>query len=226
MLAAIGHDLRTPITRLRLRTESIGDTGLRGALVRDLDHMDGMVHTALSFLRDGHAATPMQPLDFASLLQTICDDFTDTGSSVLYEGPDRMLVVAHSEDLRRLFTNLVGNAVVHGREVIVTLKQLVDRDVEVDVADDGPGIAENDKIRALTPFWRSAASHVRMDGFGLGLSIVRAIAEAHEGSVILVDGAAGGLVCRVQLPIGSIEAPEPRLPKQVEEERSRASDTV
>ena len=201
VLAAMGHDLRTPITRLRLRAEFILDMELRAQMLRDLDQMKAMTDDVLSFLRDGQAREGATAIDVTSVLQTACDQFADMGYSVSYQGPDHVTIVAHPNELQRAAANLIDNAVRHGNNTVVRLSSEADG-VRIDVEDDGPGIPDENKDRMLDAFVRGDASRTMDDriGFGLGLSIARAIAEAHGGALTLHDRVPHGLIARITLP--------------------------
>lgn len=201
MLAAMGHDLRTPITRLRLRSEFIDDDELRGQMLLDLDQMRRMTEGALSFLRDGQARGEPAFVDVATSLQTICDQFADMGYRVTYVGPDHLAIMASTDELARAVTNVVENAVRYGNETVVRLTATADM-VVIDVEDDGPGILDTQKLAMIEPFIRGDEAR-RMNqaiGFGLGLTIARAVAEAHGGTLTLHDRAPQGLVARITLP--------------------------
>jgi len=218
MLAAVSHDLRTPITRLRLRAEFIEDETTRAQMLRDLDQMSAMIHAALSYLRDGQSAEARSLVDLASVLQTICDEFTDIGHTVGYEGPDHLLAAVRADEVNRAVVNLVENGTKWGTRVAVRLRPTAPESVEIDVVDDGPGIPDPDKDAMLQPFARGdvARGMNGPSGFGLGLSIARAVAEAHGGELTLHDAQPSGLIARLRLPIGSGRdkraAPEPPSP--------------
>jgi signal transduction histidine kinase len=202
MLAAISHDLRTPITRMRLRTEFIEDEANRHRMLADLDQMQSMLESVLSFLRNDRRLEPVTLVDVASTLQLVTDQFTDMGHSVSYVGPDHAMAMARPDDLCRGVTNLVENAVRFGSEVAIHLTLDADT-MTIDVADDGPGISDADKTAMLEPFVRGDAAR-NMDeaaGFGLGLSIARSIALAHGGELSLHDRAPHGLVVRMAVPL-------------------------
>jgi len=201
MLASIGHDLRTPITRLRLRSEFVEDPKIRNAIVHDLAHMDEMVHSALSYLRDASVGRPMSKIDLATLVQTICDDYDDMGHEVVFEGADHLIVEGRLDALRRAITNVVNNAVAFGDKVLVSLRTCDEGHVEIAVCDDGPGIKETEKEALFEPFKQGEKASSGATGFGLGLSIVRAVMEDHGGSVILSNQPSGGLKCSMKLPI-------------------------
>lgn len=201
MLAAMGHDLRTPITRLRLRSEFIADEELRAQLLRDLDQMRAMTDGVLSFLRDGQEREAATTIDLASLLQTVCDQYADMGHAVSYAGPDHATIMALPSDLQRAVANLVDNAVRHAQNTVVRLTR-DDVAVTIAVEDDGPGIPDARKEAMLEAFVRGDDARTMDDrsGFGLGLSIARAIAEAHGGTLTLHDNLPRGLIARLTLP--------------------------
>lgn len=210
MLASVSHDLRTPITRLRLRAEFIPDAGARIAILRDLDQMNAMIHGALAFLRDGPIARSGGKLDIAALLRTVADDFADLGHDVRFEGPDRQIVEGRADDLQRAIANLVENATKHATATTVRLAVFPGA-VEIEVADDGPGIPPELRDAMMQPFARGDAARGVSEaaGFGLGLSIARAIVEDHGGRLVLLDREPQGLVVRVTLPL-SPATPEAR----------------
>lgn len=201
MLAAISHDLRTPITRMRLRVEFIEDDALRGQLTRDLEHMDAMVQGALSYLRDAGGQEQRAAFDLSSLLQTIADEFGDMGQDVRYDGPRQAVFVGNTHQFERALTNLVENAVRYGREIRLRLREEAGT-LLIEVADDGPGIPEGDRARLLEPFMRGdeARGRVGSEGFGLGLAIAQSIVAAHDGELTLHDNLPHGLLVRIALP--------------------------
>lgn len=202
MLAAISHDLRTPITRLRLRAEFIEDEGNRRRMLIDLDQIRSMLESVLSLLRNDRKIEAVTLVDIASTLQVIADQFGDMGHVVHYDGPASATAVARPDDLHRGVTNLVENAIRFGAEVTIRLDVSGTRLV-IDVEDDGPGISDARKQEMLEPFARGddARTMDEHTGFGLGLSIARAIAIAHGGELSLHDRAPHGLIVRMQLPV-------------------------
>jgi signal transduction histidine kinase len=200
MLAAVSHDLRTPITRLRLRCEAIADAALRSSTLDDLSHMNAMVENVLSFLRDGRGSRPATAIDVATLLQTVCDQFADLGRAVTYEGPDHLVVTAHHDDLNRAITNLVDNAVRYGTTCVVRLTNEEDA-VTIAIEDDGPGIADAEKAAMVEPFARGDAARgaTARAGFGLGLSIASNIIAAHGGTLELRNRQPSGLIAKIGL---------------------------
>lgn len=205
LFAAMSHDLRTPITRLRLRSEFIADAELRGQMLRDLDQMKAMTESVLTFLRDGRSREAESAVDIASSLQTIADEFADLGHAVTYEGPDHLTLAARPNEIHRAAVNLVDNAVRHGSAVAIRLSA-PGPIVRIDVEDDGPGIPEASKAAMLEPFTRGEAARTMDEraGFGLGLAIARAIAEAHGGTLSLHDRVPHGLIARIALPAAAV----------------------
>jgi signal transduction histidine kinase len=202
MLAAISHDLRTPITRLRLRAEFIEDEGNRKRMLIDLDQMRSMLESVLSLLRNDRKIEAVTLVDIASTLQLVADQFGDMGHVVHYDGPLSATAAARPDDLHRGITNLVENAVRFGAEVTIRL-DVPGTKLIIDVEDDGPGISDARKQEMLEPFVRGDDARTMDDstGFGLGLSIARAIAIAHGGELSLHDREPHGLIVRMQLPV-------------------------
>ena len=202
MLAAISHDLRTPITRMRLRSEFIEDDVHRARMLADLDQMRSMLESVLSFLRNDRRLEAMTLVDIASTLQLVADQFADMGHKVGYVGPDHAMATVRPDDLLRTVTNLVENATRFGAEATIRLA-MSDGNAIVDVEDDGPGISDAQKDNMLEPFVRgdSARNMDEAAGFGLGLSIARAIVLAHGGELSLHDSEPHGLRVRIQIPV-------------------------
>jgi len=202
MLAAISHDLRTPITRMRLRAEFIEDDAHRNRMLRDLEQMRSMLEAVLSFLRNDRKLESMTLVDIASTLQLVTDQFADMGHKVAYDGPEHAMATVRPDDLHRSVTNLVENAVRYGAEAIIRLRVSPDT-ATIEVEDDGPGISDARKEVMLEPFVRGddARNMDEAAGFGLGLSIARTIAIAHHGALSLNDRQPHGLIVRIQLPV-------------------------
>ena len=202
MLAAISHDLRTPITRMRLRAEFIEDDAHRSRMLRDLEQMRSMLEAVLSFLRNDRKLESMTLVDIASTLQLVTDQFADMGHKVAYDGPDHAMATVRPDDLHRSVTNLVENAVRYGAEATIRLRVSPDT-ATIEVEDDGPGISDARKEVMLEPFVRGddARNMDEAAGFGLGLSIARTIAIAHHGALSLNDRQPHGLIVRIQLPV-------------------------
>jgi signal transduction histidine kinase len=202
MLAAISHDLRTPITRMRLRSEFIEDDVHRSRMLDDLDQMRSMLESVLSFLRNDRKLESMTLVDVASTLELVTDQFGDMGHKVTYDGPEHAMATVRPDDLHRSVTNLVENAVRFGAEATIRLRVSPDT-VTIEVEDDGPGISDARKEVMLEPFVRGddARNMDEAAGFGLGLSIARSIVLAHGGALSLNDRQPHGLIVRIELPV-------------------------
>jgi len=200
MLAAISHDLRTPITRMRLRAESIDQPDLQNEVLSDLAEMEAMVASTLAFARDDAKAEETVVIDLTAMLHTVCDGLTDMGGDVTFE-PDRScLVLCRPSALRRALTNVIDNAVKYGKRATVTLGGDA-RTVRVVVDDDGPGVPEDQIEKIFSPFYRLERSRSReTGGAGLGLSIARSIVRAHGGDISIRNRRTGGLEVTVGLP--------------------------
>jgi signal transduction histidine kinase len=206
LLTAIGHDLRTPITRLKLRAEYMDDDEQRLKMLADLDEMEAMVAATLAFGRDITTAEPITRIDLASLLRTILDEAgdgaPDQAEALAYAGPDHLPINARPLSLKRAMMNLVGNALKYGDSARVSLSQDQPRSVQIDIDDDGPGIPAQDSETVFEPFRRLETSRNReTGGSGLGLSIARNIIRAHGGDILLSNLPAGGLRASVTLPV-------------------------
>ncbi len=206
MLAAIGHDLRTPITRLKLRAEFIEDEELRRKTLGDLDELEAMVAATLAFGRDTQSEEPRVPLDLAELLRTLLDEaadaWPDAADKLAYHGPDHLTVGARPLALKRALTNLIGNAVKYGGAARVTLAGPQHGMASVRIEDDGPGIPPDDAERVFQPFMRLEASRNReTGGVGLGLTIARNILRGHGGDVAIGNAAGGGARVTATLPV-------------------------
>lgn len=200
MLAAISHDLRTPITRMRLRAELVEDEDQRARMLVDLEEMEEMIAATLAFARDDPARERTQPLDLAALLQAVCDDAADAGGDAVYNGPTHLAFTGRVTALKRAFANLVDNALKYGHRARVSATAN-GRMITVAVDDDGPGVAEADRERVFEPFARVERSRSReTGGTGLGLAVVRAAIRAHGGDVTLANRPEGGLRATVMLP--------------------------
>jgi signal transduction histidine kinase len=201
MLAAVSHDLRTPLMRLRLRAETVNDAETRTKMLTDIRAMEAMITATLAFIREEAAQESIERMDMAVLLQTICDDFDDAGSQVRYEGPLHCAASCRPQALQRALNNLIDNAVKFGATAIVRL-EASPCGIVITVEDDGPGISDAQKETVFKPFFRgSTAQEDPQNGsVGLGLSIVRAIVQSHNGQVELYDRAPSGLSVRLSIP--------------------------
>jgi signal transduction histidine kinase len=209
MLASISHDLRTPITRLRLRAEFIELPVQRQKHLADLSQMDQMIGELLSFAKDEASAEPSVRVDLAALLQSICDDMSDRGQPAVLINDRRVPYDCRRVALRRCFTNLLENAVEYGQEAIVTIDVTEDK-VQVNIDDCGPGIPPELHELAFRPFQRLEPSRSRdTGGTGLGLAVARSIARAHGGDTTLSNRSQGGLRASVVLPLHSKSTTSP-----------------
>ena len=203
MLAAISHDLRTMLTRFRLRSEYIDDDEQRAKAIADLAEMQSMLDATLSFARDDASAEPRTSVDLSSLLQTLCDDLADAGQPVAYEGPDRVTIACRPATLRRAIANLIDNAVKYGGGATVGLSDGAD-EVMIRIADRGPGIPEVDREKVFAPLYRMEESRSReTGGSGLGLALARNIVRGHGGDIAFHDRDGGGLVACIVLSSGA-----------------------
>lgn len=199
-LAAVSHDLRTPLTRLRLRVEELAQPELQHAVAMDIDEMEQMIDATLSYLRGEEKSEPARPIDLAALLSTIINEFSDAGRDIELRSPRRIVVRGGIIGLKRAFSNLIGNALRFGTHVTVTARPETDR-VIVTIDDDGPGIPEDQLSAVLEPFVRIEHSRNReTGGVGLGLTIAKSNLEAHGGSLTLSNRSEGGLRVVVTLP--------------------------
>ncbi len=200
MLAAIGHDLRTPITSLRIRAEFVEDEETRAKIIETLDEMQRMIEAALSFLREEAATEPARTVDLAALVESLVADSADLGWEVDFRAEARPVLRCRSDSLRRALRNLIENAVRYGERARVRLERGRD-EVRIIIEDDGPGIPPEMMERAFEPFFRLEKSRSReTGGIGLGLAIARTIARSHGGDLRLVNRREGGLRAILTLP--------------------------
>jgi signal transduction histidine kinase len=200
MLAAISHDLRTPLTRIRLRGEFIEDPEQQARLYRDVDEMRTMVDGALVFFRDDAVAEATTDFDLSGLLLTIANDYADQKIDVTYTGPAHAVYQGRPFALKRAFANLVENAIKYGTPPHIELS-CDDIAFVVTVSDRGPGIPHDALERVFRPFCRLDKSRNRTTGsVGLGLTVVQAIVHGHGGEVVLLNRPEGGVEARVTLP--------------------------
>jgi len=201
MLAAVSHDLRTPLTRLRLRVERVADQPMREGMLRELEHVDRMLRETLEFLRDDASGEEPSRVDLPSILQTICADFADIGHDVRYEGPARLTWICRPGTLARAISNIVDNGLRHGANVRLGLRVDAEGAAEIDVTDNGAGIPESLHDQVFAPFFKvDDARGDSSKGFGLGLSIARAAVRSHGGDILLRQGAQSGFTVRIVIP--------------------------
>ena len=202
MLGAIGHDLRTPLTALRVRTETaVEDAGDRDRMVKTIVDMQKMLDDILSLARVGREREPPQRVDLAALANAAIDDFEDTGAPVERDEMARAVVLVHPRAIRRALANLIENAVKYGGHASVSLR-VEGQYAILAVTDAGPGIPDDRIEDMLQPFTRLEASRSRdTGGTGLGLALVRAVASAESGRLRLSNRPQGGLLAELALPL-------------------------
>ena len=201
MLAAVSHDLRTPITRLRLRAECLKDAAHSAKFLEDLREMEDMIAGVLTFAKDDATSEPTIAVDFMTMLHSICDELTDRGFKVSFKASGRCPYWCRRVSTRRCFANLMENAVKYGQRADVTLETGAS-EIVVRIEDRGPGIPEEFREQVFRPYFRLEPSRGRhTGGSGLGLTVARSVARAHGGDVRLRERPGGGLTAEVLLPL-------------------------
>lgn len=202
MLAAISHDLKTPITRLKLRVEYLPDDRQYQKALHDLAEMDNMISSVLAYTRDDANNGPLERFDMNALLESITHDFSDAGFDVSYQGMERPVSFYGSiSNLRRAFNNLIDNAIKYGKQAKIKMTS-DNKEIQILIDDAGPGIAKEHVEQVFEPFFRVEASRSReTGGVGLGLTIARDIIMAHHGDIQLQNLSQSGLRVSVKLPI-------------------------
>jgi signal transduction histidine kinase len=201
MMAAISHDLRTPLTLLRLRTENVDDTQEREKMLATIDEMDQMVAATLQAARDEATVEARRRTDLTALLASVVDDMADAGLPVGMEPASPVIYECQPGALKRSLTNLLDNAVKYGKEARATIRS-TPHAIEITIDDKGPGIPENELAHVFQPFYRVEGSRSReTGGIGLGLAIALSVVQAHDGQLTLSNRPEGGLRACVRLPI-------------------------
>jgi signal transduction histidine kinase len=200
VLAAMSHDLKTPITRLRLRAELLEDPEVRTKFTKDLDEMEAMVGATLDFLRGQESGELAQPVDVTALLESLQADVAELGGAVRIEGAARAPYPGRPQALKRCLANLLENAVKYGTSARVIVDDDDDR-LEIRIQDEGPGLPQAELEKVFEPFYRVEGSRSReTGGTGLGLTIAKSVAEGHGGRLVLENRVDGGLEARLTLP--------------------------
>ena len=202
MIAAMSHDLRTPLTRLRLRAEFVEDRDHQQKMLADLGRMGDMIGSILAFARDDAKHEPRSLVDLSALIEGVCQDAADTGEPVTFSGPRGVTISCRPAALRRAVSNLVDNAVKYGGSAAVSLIPETER-VVITVEDQGPGVPPSEREKVFEPFYRIEGSrNPNTGGVGLGLSVTRSIMWEHGGDISLATRKGGGLSVRLELPAG------------------------
>ncbi|MFB2864419.1 ATP-binding protein [Aeromonas sp. MdU4] len=200
MLAAISHDLRTPITSLRLRSEFLADGEDKERIQQTLQQMEQMLAATLSFAREEGQQEATRELDLVSLLVSLCDDYADTGQPVTCLAEGKEVYACRANTLRRVLQNLIGNAIKYAGSAEVSLERCKD-ELLIRVCDNGPGIDPARLEDVFKPFVRlDEARNTESGSVGLGLSIARTLVHQHGGELILLNRPQGGLEARISLP--------------------------
>ena len=200
ILAAVSHDLRTPLTRLRLRTEALNDPELQKRFLKDLDEMQAMTTATLDFLQGMEAQEEIKPVDIRALLESLIEDAEERGQSIQLKGDQPHPFPARPLALKRCLHNLIDNALKYGGNVQVHIHDPPER-LEIRISDAGPGIPEDKLAQVFEPFFRLESSRSRdSGGTGLGLSIARNIARGHGGDLVLRNRPEKGLEAVLSLP--------------------------
>lgn len=202
MLAAISHDLRTPITSLRLRAEFVEDQENRRKIIETLNEMEQMVAAAMTFAREETADEKTRKIDVVALVEACCADLEETGHPVTFDSEvEHFSYACRPLSIKRALGNLLANGLAYGENVFVTVAKADDGGLWIDICDDGPGIPIDQRDRVFEPFFRLEESrNQETGGIGLGLAIARTAIRAHGGEIYLEDAAQGGLRARIYLP--------------------------
>ncbi|MEP9366720.1 ATP-binding protein [Xanthobacter sp. VNH20] len=216
MLAAIGHDLRTPLTSLRLRAEFVSDEELREKMLSTIAEIQSMTEATLTFVREEATAETTRTVDLPALVESMCDDLAELGYAVTFTEGQKISYRCRPDALRRACRNLVENAVRYGERARVSVTQGAEN-IEIVVEDDGPGIPDVSREQVFAPFFRMEHSRNReTGGLGLGLSIARTIVRRHGGDIILFNQPRG-LRASISLPKAAGELPVHESPQPVGE---------
>jgi signal transduction histidine kinase len=198
MVAAVSHDLRTPLARVRFKLEAKRPD--KASLLKDIGQMEQMIAAVLVFMREAGDTGRRERLDLLSVIECAADDAARLGADVRIEADAHLLVEADPMALQRLFRALIDNALKYGRHADARVFAFAGEAV-VEIKDDGPGLPQRELERVFTPFYRTdAARNLDAGGVGLGLAVARSIARAHGGDLVLKSDAAG-LTAVTRLPL-------------------------
>lgn len=200
MLAAIAHDLRTVLTRLRLRTEFIEEDTQRDKAAGDIEEMQSMIEASISFAKGESSTEAREPCDLAAMLRDLTSDLGGAEGKVSYEGPETLSYPCGPTEMRRTFRNLIVNALSYGGSAHVRAERLPEA-VIIRIEDNGPGIPEDKLENVFRPFYRVETSRNReTGGTGLGLAIAKTVILRHGGDILLANRPEGGLAVTIVLP--------------------------
>ncbi len=199
LLSAVGHDLRTPITAMRINLEFVQEEELREGLQQNLDELQELTEQVLAAAR-GASGEAKRSVDLSALVESLCADLDDLGEPVTWQNHASAPVNCRPNEIRRAVRNLVENAVAYGNKADVQIASSRDG-YDIVIEDNGPGIPEDDRVRVFEPFVRLESSrNAATGGTGLGLTLAKAIAEGHGGAIVLENRPSGGLRVRMHLP--------------------------
>ena len=226
MFASMSHDLRTPLTRLRLRTEMLEGLAEQQKMLTELDTTNEMIESILMFARDETQREPRSLVDLSALVEGICQDASDSGAPVTYDGPRGVTISCRPTAIRRAISNLVDNAVKYGKIGLITLSPGPEY-VAISVEDEGPGVRWTERERVFEPFYRADNSrNPNTGGVGLGLCVTRSIVWEHGGDITLANRKGGGLSVRLKLlatpsAADQRDAPLPEKKQQIDIQAAR-----
>jgi signal transduction histidine kinase len=201
MLEAISHDLRTPLTRIKLRAEDYEDTPQYPKLLQDISEMESMITETLNYFRDSDYDEAAQPFDLNIMLDALVDDLNITAKHIEFESDEQAIIVNGKFNLlKRAFNNVLRNAMLYGETAVIEVKE-IQHSIEILIKDKGAGIAHDQLDKVFSPYYRVETSRSRKTGgSGLGLTIAKEIIQLHNGSLSLQNLAEGGLCVTIVLP--------------------------
>lgn len=201
VVAAISHDLRTPLTRLKLRAENLPETKNSQKIINDINDMEMMIRDTLDYFQDIHHMEQLQSFDLIAMLNSIKEDAEEVGENVSFTTEHEKIICAGIVNLlKRALTNIINNAIYYGGAAAISLKQ-TPQIIEISISDKGPGLPENEISKVFSPFYRGEKSRSRSTGgTGLGLTIAKEIIEMHNGFITINNLQEDGLKVIIQLP--------------------------
>jgi signal transduction histidine kinase len=200
MLWALSHDLRTPITALRLRAELIEDEAARQRLLAPIEEMEQLTEQALSLARAGASQEERVKVDLSEIARTLCGELQDMGMNIQADAASVVTAECRPSEIARAMRNLAENAVKYGGGGVMSVSRNAAGEAVVQVADDGPGVAQDQLAKLATPFFRVDDARSQANGAGLGLAIAQAIADGHGGRLEFENRSPRGFVARLTLP--------------------------